>query len=382
MERILVLSFSAFPGVTRLIMFLVIGLFFSNNYYVEFSNLYFQAMLYSAVIGTGFGTYALKNTKTSNLRDILILCLYGAASVVPIFISLYLYTDSYIISAIVFTYGVSFSLLVFFRFEIIKNKKYKIGFAFESIVSIGTLIIVAISYIFKSNVTTVFLYLTLYNFSLVIVYKMLYKGDGLTTKFISPTKIGFSNLSSSGIVFIIPLVIAKVGNSNLSGIVSDITVMMGIITLIPRSHTNYKIPDLILLFKNNSKDFSKELNKVCITNLAIASTGIAILLSLLYIKWGLVDTNIIIFVIIITLYYVVGQYFMPDSILINTSGQENTSLAVNTTILVLFIALCYLLISYASLQLSYNAVLIPAFLLIAGITKFSIYRYNLLRMVR
>ncbi|WP_273858927.1 hypothetical protein [Photobacterium sp. GSS17] len=198
-------------------------------------------------------------------------------------------------------------------------------------------------------------------------------------------KLGYSNLISSGVMYILPMLMLSVASEKLVSIFSMVVTISGIILVFPRAALNTKIQKLAEDARSGfvSKGYYQQSNKI-IRNICIAAYPLSIIASVIYLFFNginifQVEPKMLIVIAVMLLMLLVGQLSLIDSMLIIFLNREMIALKYNT-ITFMSVIICYLIFSNLDLggQFSIELMLIIlSIILICYLVRFGIFRRNI-----
>ena len=352
-SKFLIISSAGVPGGIKLLAMLIFPLFATKEEFAEFSRDFSFANALLMLSGVAYMIVLYKKMKKekekehnreifwSNLREYIS---FGMVQVAVVVFASYLLFGIGLLEV----FFLSFFTGIFFvsRGYYIFLKLFLRLFFIDAISLLVFLLVTSIGWFADINRGGV-VYLGVFLSSLVPLFVIIFDIGWDKTVFFHPVKmdrkevsiIGWSNFTSVGIAFFIPMLIQGVANEDFVIYSSMASLVFSIITVIPRGILNENIGDISLWIqtKKLTKDKLFFLQKKIFFAVFLLSTFV----SVLFIFWmnikskGVIETNLYIYIILLCLFLSVGQLSIVEATVMYLGGEEKKSLYANIMITVI-----------------------------------------------
>ncbi|EOX7326256.1 hypothetical protein ACPVC1_002111 [Vibrio cholerae] len=343
-SKIINFIFSILPGANRVVIFFIAANLLTVNEFASFSAIYSIAVVVSMVGGVGIGTLVIKDELQLNVIGFFKLIFLSICVSLPVLVLCILYgqiSDS--ISFIALSIALSANQI--YRNEILFKKKFSFGVLYESSILIS---IIFSFFHFKYNalneISTIYLIISIL-FKIIENNKRTY--FNICIKQVS--YISYSNLISSGILFMLPSMCLVLTTAEVTKSVSLLVSIIGVVSVFPRAIFNYGIKDV----KNFLMDRDSIRYKEYIRKFRFYTSGImffSFILVNLYMYYinnsqrnELSFSMIFILISLVSVFIFIGQLFIPETTLVNMIGFEKYSLLLNALNFILFVTTYYVL---------------------------------------
>lgn len=356
-NKFLVISSAGVPGGIKLLAMLIFPFFATKEEFAAFSRDFSFANALLMLSGVAYMIVLYKKMKRekekeynrkvfwSNLRGYVS---FGMVQVLAVIIFSY------------FLFGVGFLevfLLSFFTGIFFVSRGYYIFlklfsrlFWIDVISLVVFLLITSIGW-FGNIDSGIFVYLGIFLSSLVpLLFIMLDIGWDKTV-FFRPMRmdkrevciIGWSNFTSVGIAFFIPMLIQGVANEDFVIYSSMASLVFSIITVIPRGILNENVGDISLWIQ--TKELTKRKLFFLQKKIFFAVILLGAFMSIVFILWmnikskGEIEISLYIYILLLCLFLSVGQLSIVEATVMYLGGEEKKSLYANIMITVVCMAM-------------------------------------------
>lgn len=341
-----VICFTVLPGANRLVIFTLLSLYSTTDYFASFSTNYSFATVVSMLGGVGLGTLVIKNEWNLSLSRSLEFVFIALFLSLPLIIIglFYFLTDKSSIAVILFSFSLVYHQCI--RHELIVSKRFYRGACIELIIFIFSVLIVLFDFCLDKIYILSLLYLFVCSAS-----KLIFNGvesDGSLSK-TQLSMIGYSNLISTGVLFLLPILSSEISSPEVTKIMMLIVTSAGIVTVFPRSIFNVNINKFKKSFEEKDLDKFERLImsfRIKVTLIMFCSF-ISVAVYVFYITDGFDIYSLLILSVPIFSFLFVGQLMIPEATLINIFGRERFSLVINVVSFSFFI-LSFIFIEYLS----------------------------------
>lgn len=334
------------PGIYRLVVIFFINHFCAAGVIKDYVNIYILATGLSLFSGLGSSINLLKHSG-GEVNNNVLKKNYVEHYISSIVLAIIVFILSLSINKslnyfYLFFCIMSLSTYQVFRHYYLSNKKFKTLLIFDVLNLTATIIIGLFDVmlaIISSNLLFGF-FLLLKSLSRNVEYKFKWV-------LISSCKLGYSNLVSSGVMYIIPSLILIISNSETAYVLSMVVTISSVIMIIPRVLMNNTIPQISKDARSGFVDydtynsFNKKLLMIC-----LFITPFAMITSYFYLfvnKVNIFNLGDGYFYIIssLMLMLVISQLSLLDSMLIYFLKKEKIALIANSIIFLLVLIILY-----------------------------------------
>lgn len=355
-DRIIILGVTGIPGAQKLLILLIVGLFYPiadlasyiNDSFIVMMLTYFTAINWSSILIADINKYprSLRNkfyaTMISNASTYCIIC-----SIAILFIASISSLIQYPLGAILFVFSYTYYQL--WRHYLLAKQSYleilildvTILILFWATLYLGSthnidaLIPVSITFLFP------FIYTCCREKTPIILYSKC--KNKLSRKFhYRALFIGVSGFSTASPALLIAPISFKILSVEYTSVIGFMNNIVNIIYLIPRAYSLYNIPLLaqsynnISLFRTNYTSYRKRIHLMLCILLVIILAIFAIYM-LVITKWNIIDTSqlphIYTLSILMLLSGIFAQFIIPIANLSNILRTEKTMTYINILVL-------------------------------------------------
>ncbi|EHN71534.1 hypothetical protein [Aliivibrio fischeri] len=336
------ICYTVLPGFHRVVLFFITAKLMSVDNFAHFSVSYSFSIIVSMVGAIGIGTIIIKDEISLSLKmymNSIIMAIF--ISIPVIFIGSWYYYSYHnnIIQSIVLAIGLSANQI--YRNEIILKKKFLYGSLYESFLLLLSILIIV------NNTDNIILMLGLLYIVVSFLFKLLEKVPYKKAEFNieQATYISYSNLISSGILFLLPIMSVSLTSTDVTKVVSLLVSIIGVVSVFPRAIFNLKIKEVKNdLVNKNFISYKKNIFKFrYLTTVLMLFSFIVVSFYMYYMNDILPFFMVFVFVILVSLFLYVGQMSIPETTMINMIGHERYSLLLNLSIFMFFCSTYFLL---------------------------------------
>ncbi|EKK9972959.1 hypothetical protein V4F45_001566 [Vibrio parahaemolyticus] len=330
------LVFVALPGFSRLVIFYIAALMVDTNSFASFSSVYSLAIVVAMVGAIGSGLLILKDEIVVTVSSMLKFTVISVIVSLPVFFIFFLNSNDLELFVYLFILGLGLSANQVLRHSIILEKRFFLGAFYETVLILSSLICIFLftnHLIFSIGVSYI---LTSITFSLIKSPLNKDKKNNINIK--SIMVIGYSNLASSGILFLLPTFSAVISEAEITKVTSLLVSVIGVVTVFPRAIYNLKIIDFKRLleerdvcnYKISLFDYRKKVYLIMAMGILFVN------FYALTIETDIPRINIFIYSLIISSFICIGQVFMPETNMMNFINKEKYLMFLNFFVFFLF----------------------------------------------
>ncbi|ELI5388267.1 hypothetical protein RRJ89_000773 [Vibrio parahaemolyticus] len=330
------LVFVALPGFSRLVIFYIAALMVDTNSFASFSSVYSLAIVVAMVGAIGSGLLILKDEIAVTVSSMLKFTVISVIVSLPVFFIFFLNSNDLELFVYLFILSLGLSANQILRHSIILEKRFFLGAFYETVLILSSLICIFLftnHLIFSIGVSYI---LTSITFSLIKSPLNKDKKNNINIK--SIMVIGYSNLASSGILFLLPTFSAVISEAEITKVTSLLVSVIGVVTVFPRAIYNLKIIDFKRLleerdvcnYKISLFDYRKKVYLIMAMGILFVN------FYALTIETDIPRINIFIYSLIISSFICIGQVFMPETNMMNFINKEKYLMFLNFFVFFLF----------------------------------------------
>ncbi|MCC3855588.1 hypothetical protein IB289_04260 [Vibrio parahaemolyticus] len=330
------LVFVALPGFSRLVIFYIAALMVDTNSFASFSSVYSLAIVVAMVGAIGSGLLILKDEIAVTVSSMLKFTVISVIVSLPVFFIFFLNSNDLELFVYLFILSLGLSANQVLRHSIILEKRFFLGAFYETVLILSSLICIFLftnHLIFSIGVSYI---LTSITFSLIKSPLNKDKKNNINIK--SIMVIGYSNLASSGILFLLPTFSAVISEAEITKVTSLLVSVIGVVTVFPRAIYNLKIIDFKRLleerdvcnYKISLFDYRKKVYLIMAMGILFVN------FYALTIETDIPRINIFIYSLIISSFICIGQVFMPETNMMNFINKEKYLMFLNFFVFFLF----------------------------------------------
>ncbi|EHA1205124.1 TPA: hypothetical protein ACPJ2U_003100 [Vibrio alginolyticus] len=330
------LAFVALPGFSRLVIFYIAALMLDTNSFASFSSAYSLAVVVAMVGAIGSGLLILKDEIAVTVSSLLKFTVISVIVSLPIFFIFFLNSNDVELFVYLFLLGLGLSANQVLRHSIILEKKFFLGAFYETVLILSSLICIfsfTNHLILSIGISYIFISIT---FSLI--KSPLDNNNNSNNNIKSIMVIGYSNLASSGILFLLPTFSTMISEPEVTKVTSLLVSVIGIVTVFPRAIYNLKVIDFkrlledrdVFNYKLSLFDYRKKVYLIMALGIFFVNSYA------LTIETDIPKINIFIYSLMMSSFICIGQAFMPETNMMNFINKEKYLMFLNFFVFFLF----------------------------------------------
>lgn len=330
------LAFVALPGFSRLVIFYIAALMLDTNSFASFSSAYSLAVVVAMVGAIGSGLLILKDEIAVTVSSLLKFTVISVIVSLPIFFIFFLNSNDIELFVYLFLLGLGLSANQVLRHSIILEKKFFLGAFYETVLILSSLICIfsfTNHLILSIGISYIFISIT---FSLI--KSPLDNNNNSNNNIKSIMVIGYSNLASSGILFLLPTFSTMISEPEVTKVTSLLVSVIGIVTVFPRAIYNLKVIDFkrlledrdVFNYKLSLFDYRKKVYLIMALGIFFVNSYA------LTIETDIPKINIFIYSLMMSSFICIGQAFMPETNMMNFINKEKYLMFLNFFVFFLF----------------------------------------------
>ncbi|MDW3634235.1 hypothetical protein R8269_10940 [Vibrio sp. Vb0667] len=331
------LAFVALPGFNRLVIFYIAALMLDTNSFASFSSAYSLAVVVAMVGAIGSGLLILKDEIAVTVSSLLKFTVISVIVSLPIFFIFFLNSNDVELFVYLFLLGLGLSANQVLRHSIILEKKFFLGAFYETVLILSSLICIfsfTNHLILSIGISYIFISIT---FSL-IKSPLDNNNNNNSNNIKSIMVIGYSNLASSGILFLLPTFSTMISEPEVTKVTSLLVSVIGIVTVFPRAIYNLKVIDFkrlledrdVFNYKLSLFDYRKKVYLIMALGIFFVNSYA------LTIETDIPKINIFIYSLMMSSFICIGQAFMPETNMMNFINKEKYLMFLNFFVFFLF----------------------------------------------
>ncbi|HCZ9397349.1 TPA: hypothetical protein O4H39_004626 [Vibrio alginolyticus] len=333
------LAFVALPGFSRLVIFYIAALMLDTNSFASFSSAYSLAVVVAMVGAIGCGLLILKDEIAVTVSSLLKFTVISVIVSLPIFFIFFLNSNDVELFVYLFLLGLGLSANQVLRHSIILEKKFFLGAFYETVLILSSLICIfsfTNHLILSIGISYIFISIT---FSLIkSPLDNNNNNNNNSNNIKSIMVIGYSNLASSGILFLLPTFSTMISEPEVTKVTSLLVSVIGIVTVFPRAIYNLKVIDFkrlledrdVFNYKLSLFDYRKKVYLIMALGIFFVNSYA------LTIETDIPKINIFIYSLMMSSFICIGQAFMPETNMMNFINKEKYLMFLNFFVFFLF----------------------------------------------
>ncbi|TOG10849.1 hypothetical protein CGJ08_19625 [Vibrio parahaemolyticus] len=334
------LAFVALPGFSRLVIFYIAALMLDTNSFASFSSAYSLAVVVAMVGAIGSGLLILKDEIAVTVSSLLKFTVISVIVSLPIFFIFFLNSNDVELFVYLFLLGLGLSANQVLRHSIILEKKFFLGACYETVLILSSLICIfsfTNHLILSIGISYIFISIT---FSLIKspLDNNNNNNSNSNNNIKSIMVIGYSNLASSGILFLLPTFSTMISEPEVTKVTSLLVSVIGIVTVFPRAIYNLKVIDFkrlledrdVFNYKLSLFDYRKKVYLIMALGIFFVNSYA------LTIETDIPKINIFIYSLMMSSFICIGQAFMPETNMMNFINKEKYLMFLNFFVFFLF----------------------------------------------
>ncbi|HAS6645048.1 TPA: hypothetical protein I7259_15490 [Vibrio parahaemolyticus] len=337
------LAFVALPGFSRLVIFYIAALMLDTNSFASFSSAYSLAVVVAMVGAIGSGLLILKDEIAVTVSSLLKFTVISVIVSLPIFFIFFLNSNDVELFVYLFLLGLGLSANQVLRHSIILEKKFFLGAFYETVLILSSLICIfsfTNHLILSIGISYIFISIT---FSLIKSpldnnNNNNNNRNNNSNNIKSIMVIGYSNLASSGILFLLPTFSTMISEPEVTKVTSLLVSVIGIVTVFPRAIYNLKVIDFkrlledrdVFNYKLSLFDYRKKVYLIMALGIFFVNSYA------LTIETDIPKINIFIYSLMMSSFICIGQAFMPETNMMNFINKEKYLMFLNFFVFFLF----------------------------------------------
>ncbi|TXN15023.1 hypothetical protein [Vibrio parahaemolyticus] len=334
------LAFVALPGFSRLVIFYIAALMLDTNSFASFSSAYSLAVVVAMVGAIGSGLLILKDEIAVTVSSLLKFTVISVIVSLPIFFIFFLNSNDVELFVYLFLLGLGLSANQVLRHSFILEKKFFLGACYETVLILLSLICIfsfTNHLILSIGISYIFISIT---FSLIKspLDNNNNNNNNSNNNIKSIMVIGYSNLASSGILFLLPTFSTMISEPEVTKVTSLLVSVIGIVTVFPRAIYNLKVIDFkrlledrdVFNYKLSLFDYRKKVYLIMALGIFFVNSYA------LTIETDIPKINIFIYSLMMSSFICIGQAFMPETNMMNFINKEKYLMFLNFFVFFLF----------------------------------------------
>ena len=352
-NKIVLLYVTGSPGLIKLLIVLFASKLLEAPDSASFSINFSILIALSIFTSIGFSTQIMKVSATSlgpekEFYPYLLYSVVTSLVILFFFVAISFLSESIEVAWAFFILVISYYNCVK-SYYIARRKFYKAAFLEITIILLFIMQIIFF-YLFEMISAKYFVTATILSYLAAIVYTPIKKREPshfCFNNYLIGVKAGFSNLMSSGIVYLLPYFSSIGGSANLVLSITISSYVLGIASVFPRAYLNKNIK---IISSSIDQRLKSEISRACLIKAEKKCAKIAFLsaacsffssIFLLYLAGGVLTVSACMAVFLGALFMFSAQAFVVSSFVMLVTNKINLAIIVNFLIFVVFIITMY-----------------------------------------